>query len=1049
MCNRHMLDIWPRVVFRLGRWPGHRLAAALLRSFGPTLASLRPSHRHVPNAAIYAVIIAMVSCSVSFAGDGFFQNEVAPIIETQCLRCHHGQKAKGGLDLASQEGLLRGGESGPAMMPGKSAQSLLIEYVSGDKPEMPKGAPPLTDDQVAALRRWIDDGAHWPAGLLLEVKESANERWWSLEPLAHPPVPVVDSPWPRTPVDAFVLQKLHARHMQPSAEADRRTLLRRLKFDLHGLPPTPEELDAFLADASADAYERLVDRLLASPHYGERWGRHWLDVVHFGESHGYDKDKPRPNAWPYRDWVIDALNADMPYSRFVAEQIAGDVLSPDDPQAIVATGFVAAGPWDFVGHVELREGTVDKDIARSNDRDDMVATTASTFLSLTVHCARCHDHKFDPITQQDYYRLQAVFAGVDRADRPYDADRHVAELRRRLLAETQAVEARQGELNAAVAQVTSPELAAIDEQISTVTKKLNEQPIEPTQASPTLGYHSQIMPTSEAVKWVQVDLGQSLPLDEIVLVPAHVVYGGHPGPGFGFPRRFKVELSEDAAFTSAVLLADETAADFPHPGDTPYRIAAAGKTGRYLRVTATRLWKRTGDWIFALSELFALSGGKNAAAGSEVTALDSIEAPPGWATKNLVDGFNSRERLTDASGSGLTGRQQLNFDLARLVAERRQKTLAALDAGLRQELELTARRMADVRSRLAALPSQTMVYAAAHDFAAQGSFRPAREPRPVHLLARGDVRSPRQRMRPGAVVCAPGPNADLEVADLADEGQRRAALAGWLIDPANALVRRSIVNRVWQYHFGQGLVDTPNDFGRMGSRPSHAELLDWLAGWFLQRGESLKELHRLIVTSSVYRQSSADMPEYAKIDSGNRLLWRMNRQRLDAESIHDALLVATGRLDEQMGGPSVRQFYFKDDHSPVYDYERYDVDGAGSRRRSVYRFLVRSVPDPFMECLDCADPSILTPKRNTTLTALQSLALLNNPLAVRQSEHLAERAARIAGDLPGQIDAVYRFALCRAPTAAERERFVAYAARFGLANACRVIFNSNEFVFVD
>ncbi|HET6878806.1 MAG TPA: DUF1553 domain-containing protein, partial [Pirellulales bacterium] len=625
----------------------------------------------------------------------------------------------------------------------------------------------------------------------------------------------------------------------------------------------------------------------------------------------------------------------------------------------------------------------------------------------------------------------------------------VAQRRKELLAEKQAVETRQRELTAEVAQVTSPELAALEQQIAATQKDLAALPIEPGQASPTLGYHSHIMPTPEATKWVQVDLGQSVPIDEIVLVPAHVAYGGHPGPGFGFPPRFKVELSDDPAFNTSQLVADETAADFPHPGDTPYRIAVSGKTGRYLRVTATRLWKRTDDWIFALAELFAFSAGNNVAAGADVTALDSIEAPPGWAKKNFVDGFSSRERLTESSGSGISRRQRLNLDLSQLVAERRQQRLAAVDPGLRQEMELTAQRLTDLHSQLAALPPPSHVFAAAHDFAPQGGFTPAREPRPVYLLARGDVRAPQELMRPGAVSCVRGPNAELLFADPADEGQRRAALAHWLTDPANALLRRSIVNRVWHFHFGQGLVGTPNDFGRMGSLPSHPELLDWLAGWFIDQGESLKELHSLIVTSSVYRQMSDEKPEYAKIDAGNRLLWRMNRQRLDAESIHDAMLVASGRLDRRMGGPSVRQFSFKDDHSPIYDYEKYDVDEPGSRRRSIYRFLVRSVPDPFMECLDCSDPSILTPKRNTTLTALQSLALLNNPLAVRQSQHLADRVSQIAADLRGQIDVAFCLALGREPTTTERERLVAYAEKFGLVNACRVIFNSNEFVFVD
>jgi hypothetical protein len=299
------------------------------------------------------------------------------------------------------------------------------------------------------------------------------------------------------------------------------------------------------------------------------------------------------------------------------------------------------------------------------------------------------------------------------------------------------------------------------------------------------------------------------------------------------------------------------------------------------------------------------------------------------------------------------------------------------------------------------------------------------------------------------VACVQGPPATFELADANNESQRRAALARWLTDPRNGLLRRSIVNRVWQYHFGQGLVDTPNDFGRMGSLPSHPELLEWLAGWFSRQGHSLKGLHRLLVTSAVYRQSSANKPEYAKIDSANRYLWRMNRQRLDAECIRDSVLYVTGKLDLTIGGPSVQQFYFKDDHSPIYDYARFDVDEPRSLRRSVYRFLVRSVPDPFMECLDCADPSIMTPKRNTTLTSIQALALLNNPLLTRQAEHFAARVDSTAGDLIGKIEAAYRLALGRQPTASEAAALTRYANEFGLANACRVIFNSNEFVFID
>ena len=975
----------------------------------------------------------------------FFASDVAPTLEQHCISCHSGDDAKGGLDLTTRTAALAGGESGPSIIPGKPDDSVLLDYVSGDEPEMPKGAPPLSAEQVAGLRRWIADGVAWPEERVLKDKRKVDDNWWSLMPLADVVVPPEDDPWVRTPVDAFILAKLDEQGLSPSGEADRRTLIRRLTYDLHGLPPTPAEIDAFLADTRDDAYEQLVDRLLASPRYGERWGRHWLDVVHFGESHGYDKDKPRLNAWPYRDYVINSLNADKPYDQFVTEQIAGDFLSLD-PQATVATGFIAAGPWDFVGHVELREGTTDKAIARSNDRDDMVANAMSTFVSLTVHCARCHDHKFDPIRQRDYYALQAVFAGVERADRPYDVDEATTEKRLQLLAREAVTEVRLASLNRRVEAITSPEIASLDKQIAAWKTELDALP--EAKASQTLGYHSQIMPAADTTKWVQVDLGQSLPIDEVVLVPAHVVYGGHPGPGFGFPPRFKVEVSDDPAFLSGRMLVDHTGADFPHPGDTWQRVAADGTAGRYVRVTATKLWERTNDWIFALGEMAVLSDGRNVAAGVPVTGLDSIEAAPSWGAKNLVDGFSSQEEISLGDGS-VSQRADLQMRLQSATDTRQRLVSERIEPALRNKMVQAEKDLASVRREMENLPERRMVYAAAHDFKPQGSFTPSKGPRPIHLLARGDVRSPKELMAPGAVACVRGPDATFDLAEPEEEGLRRAALAKWLTDPRNALMRRSIVNRVWQYHFGRGIVDTPNDFGRMGALPTHPKLLEWLAGWFADSGHSLKKLHRLLLASSVYRQTSHSKPEYAKIDAGNRFLWRMNRTRLDAECVRDSVLYVTGKLDLSMGGPSVQQFNFKDDHSPVYDYARFDVDDPRSMRRSVYRFLVRSVPDPFMDCLDCADPSIMTPKRNTTLTSLQAFALLNNPLIVRQAEHFAERLQSEHADPAEQIKAAYRLALGRRPTERETRALVQYYEKYGLANACRVILNSNEFLFVD
>ncbi|HVY68906.1 MAG TPA: DUF1549 domain-containing protein, partial [Verrucomicrobiae bacterium] len=447
------------------------------------------------------------------------------------------------------------------------------------------------------------------------------------------------------PIDLFIRAKLAEQKLEPSPEADRATLIRRLYFDLTGLPPTPEAVEAFVRDRKADAYERLVDSLLASPRYGERWARHWLDTVHFGETHGYDKDKLRPNAWPYRDYVIRALNQDKPYSRFAQEQLAGDVLYPDDPDGIVALGFISAGPWDYVGHVELPESKTDGLIARYNDRDDMVMTTFSTFQSLTVHCARCHDHKFDPVSQRDYYSLQAVFAGVDRANRPFDADPAVFRQRRKLLAEQRPLEQRQKEIQDELAKITSADLAELDRQLAAVQARLSTNSPTAGKTSPSNGYHSGIDSSRDTTKWVQVEFPENVTLDEIRLIPARPT--DFPDtPGFGFPARFKIEVSAAPGFAQQEVIDDHTGADFKNPGDTPYVVTVKGKPVRSIRVTATRLWERTGDYVFALAELQSTASGQNVARDAKVTALDSIESGR-WAKKFLVDGFGSRAALEE------------------------------------------------------------------------------------------------------------------------------------------------------------------------------------------------------------------------------------------------------------------------------------------------------------------------------------------------------------------------------------------------------------------
>lgn len=770
-----------------------------------------------------------------------YRKDIAPLLNQRCVACHQAGNPSGGFVAETVAGLAEAARTG-----------VLLDTLTGERPRMPKAGKPLTAQQVSLIGRWIEQGAK-------DDSTSEPNTWWSLRPLP-----------PARPgsVDNFIRSKLKDAGLALSVEADRRMLIRRVTFDLHGLPPTPDQVDAFVADPDPRAYEHLVDRLLASPRYGERWARHWLDVVHYGDSHGYDKDKPRPNAWPYRDAVIRAFNEDMPYPRFARAQVAGDVLLPDDPHAFALTGFLAAGPWDFVGHQELKEGTSDKNLTRLLDRDDMVATTMSTFVSLTAHCARCHDHKFDPIPQADYYNLQAVFAGIDRADRPYDTDPNVSRIRRVLLAEKLAAQRKIQPHLDRVEFATNPEITALDIRIQDAS-----------------------------------------------LLIAHL----------GVPK-------------------------------TP------AETAEKQRLETRRTADRT-----------------------------------------------ARQKLVDT----LVGPE----------------TFAAIAAGQKE--------LAAVDARLAALPPPQLVYSGAAFFNRAGAFRPSLTPRPVHILDRGSLSAPGKLAAPGALRCVPGLSANFP--ETPEEGQRRAALANWIADDGNVLTWRSIVNRVWHYHFGAGLVDSPSDFGRMGSPPSHPELLDWLAVWFRDEAKgSLKQLHRLLVLSDTYRQSSAHRDEPAKLDADNRLLWRMNRLRLDAESVRDATLLVAGKLDLAMGGPSVRQFGFKDDHSPVYDYAAFDPDAPGAYRRSIYRFLVRSAPDPFMERLDCPDPSLLTPKRTTTLTAIQALAMWNNRFMVRMAEHLAARAE-------GDANRLGRLVLGRSLSKAESD----YGARHGLANLARVLLNTNEFLFVD
>ncbi len=984
----------------------------------------------IPKSLLPLLAILLVAAPV--AGDDASFEEVAAIFAKHCVRCHNDVDRQGGFSLESADAFFDSGY----VQPGDPSSQLLDEVRprDGRRPNMPKKAEPLSSSQLDAMERWIQSGAPWPDGVQIEEKVSDFD-WWSLQPIRRPPVPDIDDDWRRTDIDAFILAKLRDQGLSHSGPADRRTLIRRLTYDLIGLPPTPEEVEAFLHDPDPDAYQNLVDRLLQSKHYGERWARHWLDVVKYADTCGYDKDKLRANAWPYRDYVIRSFNNDKPYARFVQEQIAGDVLFPGDPDGILGLGFIAAGPWDFIGHVEVPESKIDGKVARNLDRDEMVSNTLNTFCSVTIQCARCHHHKFDPFTQEHYYSLQAIFAAVDRAERPYDLDAEIINRRNELERRRGGLQVDKKAIQQEIQDAGGPELAKLEKEIKQLRDKVS------ISKEPAFGYHSSIVGRPDVVKWVEVDLGREVEIAKVVLRPCHDDFGGI-GSGFGFPVRFRVDVGTDEISDRASRqwrLADFSKQDFANPGLSPVELDGKSRTARYVRVTATKLAMRSNDYIFALAELEVFDAdGNNVAGGAKVISQDSIEAPVRWSRKNLTDGIWARPGDPVAADRLAAEEKRRSEILAKIETEDRRQRLNQIDQQI-QEIE----------RELKALPSGKMVYAAATTFKPQGNFKPTDgKLRAIHLLHRGSIQLLGDVVGPGVLPLSADANWKLPAES--NEGQRRAQLAKWLTDRDHPLVWRSIVNRVWQYHFGAGLVETPNDFGRMGAQPTHPQLLDWLAAEFRDGDQSLKQLHKLIVTSSVYRQSSKFNRSAAAIDGSNRFLWRMNRRRLEAEEIRDSILAVAGRLDRKMGGPGFYLFKLeRTEHSPHYEYHKFDPADPASHRRSVYRFVVRSQPDPFMTTLDCADSSQSTPTRDETLTSLQALSLLNNRFNLTMAKSFADRLQNDSDDLRGQIDWAMMLVTSRPPTEDERDELAAHAKKHGLKNLCRMLFNLSEFVFLD
>ncbi|HLJ57262.1 MAG TPA: DUF1553 domain-containing protein [Chthonomonadaceae bacterium] len=946
-------------------------ALEMLRRVRAAVAGGPAGHLLVLAAAGLIVGAAALPCSA--VQDTAASRPTADILATRCLSCHDASKRAGGIDLSTRS-------TAAAVLAGGGDSRLARAVAIGKMP--PTGR--LPDAGRALIERWAAAGAPYPVARL-EAAPPAMAPLWSFKPVRRPAVPHsrYDS-LSANPVDRFLFAALAKKGLKPSPPADRRTLLRRVTVDLTGLPPTPDETAAFLADRRPDAYERVVDRLLASPAYGERWGRHWLDVVRYGESNGYEQNHLRPDAWPYRDYVIRAFNEDIPYPRFIAEQLAGDALAAEDPRTGAATGFLVAGTHDTVP-IQTDEGTRQQ---RSNDLEDIVSTTGAAFLGLTVGCARCHDHKFDPIPQRDYYRLEACFAGVRHGSRPLrpqtDADRKAeSAAAARIQALQNGINAIDGAARAAVLRSRGVTPLARP----AVNARRNEDTFAPTAAR---FVRFTVLATND---------GAEPCLDELQVF----------GPGSNADLAL---ASAGAKARASSLLPGYAIHQVPHLNDGKF-----GNEHSWISNTRGAGWaqielaaERTIDTVVWSRD------------GAEIPRFDD-RIPTRYRIEVSRDGAAWTVVSTEAGRAGTTDYVHPDELQRAMTAEQRARR-QTLAADLRTE-----------NDRVAAIRGGDRAYI--------GQFT---APDPIFVLRRGDVMQRGDEVTPGALSQIGELDSTLLRSGTASEPERRLALARWIGNPANPLTARVFVNRVWQEHFGRGIVGTPSDFGRNGEKPTHPEMLDWLASEFMARGWRLKPLHRLIVTSYAYRQSSAVTAEGQARDAGNVLLWRMNLRRMEAEAVRDAVLETSGKLDRTMGGPSFRLYRYNVVNVAIY--EPLEAYGPETWRRAVYQQAARGIRDDLLGAFDCPESSQRAPRRESTTTALQALSLLNGPFLMQQAGFLADRIRKEAG---GQAEARVRrsfdLAFQRSPDPDELASSLALVRRDGLTELCRALLNANEFLY--
>jgi mono/diheme cytochrome c family protein len=877
-----------------------------------------------------------------------FVKEILPIFKKHCVKCHGPDKQKSDYRIDVKARAFEGGEMGSAIIPGKSAESPLVHFISGLDEEvlMPPKGDLLEDKTVGLIRAWIDQGADWPDDAGAQIADPMEH--WAFKPLRQPGTPRF-----MDPMDAFLWVRLEAKGLKFSPQAEKRTLIRRLYLVMHGLPPTVAEVKAFVENKDPRAYAKLVERVLASPRYGERWGQHWLDVARFAESHGFEMNRERPHAWRYRDYVIDSFNADKPYNQFVKEQLAGGTFGAE-----AATGFIVAGPHDMVlGKDPAHQATL-----RQNDLAEMVNATGTTFLGLTLGCARCHNHKFDPVSQNDFYAMTAIFAGVKHADRTIAGKKN-------LQRKTKLLEELTG-LDKSLAGLLKPP-AAYDR---------NEEFFAPVKAKSVrftvLATSCRAEPCIDELEVFDVD-------------KKNVALGGALKSSGDFANNPKHKLAHliDGKFgNSRSWISNERGKGWVQ--------ITFSKPARIERI----VWQR--DRLGVLQDRLPTN-----------YKIEIESAPGQW---RVVASSNSRVPFGT------------KFD-ANAVAAQKDLTEA-------QKIKTTAllKKHAALRKELAEIETGSLAYA--------GKFA---KPPKTFRLHRGDAMQPREAVAAGTLLKFNGARFAAE----ATEATRRTALAEWIVSPENPLTARVIVNRVWQYHFGTGLVDTPNDFGHNGAPPSHPEFLDWLAADFITHRWSLKHLHRRILGSRAFTQSSAPLPAALKRDAQSRLLWRFPPRRLEAEAIRDSILAASGKLDLAMGGPGFSLFEIQKEN--VRHYFPKQEFGPADWRRMVYATKFRQELDDVFGAFDCPDGNQSVPRRGRSTTPMQALNLLNSPFILDQANHLAARVKKDAGpNVEAQVRRAFHLTLGRVPEIHELAAAKKLATDHGLPALARALFNTHEFITI-